>query len=1213
MPSRRERATAPSTAHAVLSRSASYAVEELEPRRLLSGVVHAASLPLLAADLSETITDVNPKYGVLEQEHPETADRLPKKPIKEHHTNLPQPVGISVLGPGLAESGFIPPDSVGDVGPAQFIVAANGRIKSFDKATGVLGGLNETTDTFFASVRNNSGTSDPHVRYDRLSGRWFITAINVSTPNRVLIAVSTGSTITGHASFNFFQFQHDLVGTTPNADTGNFADYDTLGVDKFALYIGVNMFNSTGTAFTGTTGFVVNKANLIAGTLTVTPFRQLAGASTAGPYTPQGVDNDDPNATEGYFIGVDNVTFSKLQIRRILNPGSATPTISSNISLNVASTTFPLSQVASGSTRPLDALDDRLFAAEITKNKITGVVSLWTAHNIQVDASGNASNTGGRNGSRWYEIGNLTTTPTLTQSGTLFDPAATSPRGFWIPSIAESGQGAVALASSTAASNQFAGIAAAGRLSTDALGTLQTFTLVQSGAGAYNVQTGGQPTVPQRWGDYSQTVVDPNDDMTFWTFQEYANATNSWGVRAIQLKALAPATPSSASPASVTQGQSNVSVVITGTSSAGTAFFDPGPDTGGPGYANHLTASVSGTGVTVNSVTFTDVTHVTLNLTIAAGAGPGARTVTVTNPDGQSATSAAGILTISSTSTGSIAGQVFEDRNGNGTFDAGDATVNGVPITLGGTGSGSTSTSGSGNYSFAGLADGAYTVTETLPTGYVNTTSLTLSPTVSGGGAVTGQNFGLFPITFTGTSGNDGYSVSATATQETILAPGPLTYTIARSFLVNKTLTFNLGAGDDTLTVNYGTGNPVPTSGGISYDGGSNTATGDKLVVNGTSGIDTNSVTSTDVTVAGSTTTYSTVEGVTVNGLANADAFTVASDSVALTLNGGDGNDTFAVGLLGSLPAVVTINGDNNTDTITLNDSTVGGTDAYTVNGTTVSRTTTFAGLVYASAESLVLKTEAGANAVNVNSTLATTPVSVEANGVDTVTVQGTASGAPVSIFALTGADNVNVNTDNSGIAEVIFPVTQTLAALNIGNGGKATLTSGGSRVLRVASISVAAAGQLDLTDNDLIVDYTGSSPAGAVEAMVASGFDLGDWLGNGITSSVAAAPASNSNFALGVAENNLLVNPFGNGTTGPLFSGQSVDGTAVLVKFTHRVDLDLDGLVTGNDAAVFNGAFSEGDGGATWMSGDVDYDGLWTGNDAAIFNSFYDESLPQI
>jgi uncharacterized repeat protein (TIGR01451 family) len=550
----------------------------------------------------------------------------------------PQTVGTSFLGARLSESGFIPPDSVGDVGPSQVLVAVNGRIKVFDKS-GALGSLNATLNNFFASVGGTTnGTTDPHVRYDRLSGRWFITAIDLGSggsevgPNDVLIAVSSGSTITGTGSFTFFQFQQDSVGPAPNPDTNGFADYDTLGVDKFALYIGVNMFNQSTTAFLGTTGYVVNKASVLSGgPIVVTAFRQMAGTacpSGAGPLTPQGVSDDDPAATEGYFIGADLCAFSLLQIRRVGDPGG-TPTLSANLSVTVPTTMYPIAQVQPSPGLTLDALDDRLFAAMIHENKITGAKNLWTAHNIQVDSSGVGSNTGGRNGSRWYEIGSLTTTPALVQAGTLFDPAATNPFGHWIPSVAVSGQGHMALASSRAgadASSGFASVAAAGRLRTDGLGTTRSPTLAQSSSTIYNVQMSG----PQRWGDFSQTVVDPADDMTMWTFQEYCDATNSWGVRAIQLRPPPPATPVCGTPVPVTQATQDVT--ITGTSVGGSEFFDPGPDTGGPGYPNHLQASVSG-GVTVNSVTFNSPTSVTLNVTATTS---GLKDVTITNPDGQS-------------------------------------------------------------------------------------------------------------------------------------------------------------------------------------------------------------------------------------------------------------------------------------------------------------------------------------------------------------------------------------------------------------------------------------------------------------------------------------------------------------------------------------------------------------------------------------------------
>jgi hypothetical protein len=72
------------------------------------------------------------------------------------------------------------------------------------------------------------------------------------------------------------------------------------------------------------------------------------------------------------------------------------------------------------------------------------------------------------------------------------------------------------------------------------------------------------------------------------------------------------------------------------------------------------------------------------------------------------------------------------------------------------------------------------------------------------------------------------------------------------------------------------------------------------------------------------------------------------------------------------------------------------------------------------------------------------------------------------------------------------------------------------------------------------------------------------------------------------------------------------VDLSSVLLKFTHRADVTLDGLVDPNDASVFGTNYSENDF-ANWLLGDMDYDGLFTPNDASIFGTFYDESLPQI
>jgi PKD repeat protein len=178
---------------------------------------------------------------------------------------------------------------------------------------------------------------------------------------------------------------------------------------------------------------------------------------------------------------------------------------------------------------------------------------------------------------------------------------------------------------------------------TDTLDTLQAPTNYTASTTAYNPSGDPGGTSGRRWGDYSYTSVDPNDDMTMWTIQEFCDAANSYGVRVVKLFAPPPATPASTVPSSVMQGSNNVDVLVTGTQVGGSGFFDPGA-----GFSNRLSAAVNGGGVTVNSVTYSNPAIATLNITVTGGAALGARTVTVTNPDGQSVTSVSGILTITS-------------------------------------------------------------------------------------------------------------------------------------------------------------------------------------------------------------------------------------------------------------------------------------------------------------------------------------------------------------------------------------------------------------------------------------------------------------------------------------------------------------------------------------------------------------------------------------
>jgi hypothetical protein len=579
--------------------------------------------------------------------------------------DAPQTVSTTnFTGATLADTGAFPPDSMGTIGPAQFVVFVNGRLRTFNKATGAADGvINADPDVFFSSVMtpvsggslNTNFTSDPMVRYDRLTARWFLTIIDVpntnaigDTPNRVLIAVSDAASngvISASTVWTYYFVQQDMVGTATT--TGEFLDYPSLGIDNNALYIGGNMFDAVSGNFNGCSAFVIRKSSVLSGgPVVATAFRGLVPDpnTTDGMLTPRGVDNYDPAATEGYFIGVSNAAFGRLIFRRVSNPGG-TPTISADILITVSSTAFPIPVAHLGNTAGnngrLDSLDDRLYQAQIRGGK------LWTAHNIGVTATGVAGGTTTATGTkrdavRWYELNvpPATGTPTVVESGTIFDNATnvTTARQYWIPSVAISGQGHAAFGYSTAGTTFPIDTATNGRLRTDTLGTTGTVALYTNATGnAYNPSSDPGGTAGRRWGDYSFTSVDPQDDMTMWTIQEFCSSPNNYGVRVVKLNAPPPAAPNSASPTSVPAGQSSVNVTITGTSVGGSEFFDPGANLAAPALPfNHIAATVSG-GVIVNSVTYTDPTHVTLNLDTSA-APNGAKNVTITNPDGQGAT-----------------------------------------------------------------------------------------------------------------------------------------------------------------------------------------------------------------------------------------------------------------------------------------------------------------------------------------------------------------------------------------------------------------------------------------------------------------------------------------------------------------------------------------------------------------------------------------------
>ncbi|MCX6553370.1 MAG: hypothetical protein NTY02_20585, partial [Acidobacteria bacterium] len=294
------------------------------------------------------------------------------------------------------------------------------------------------------------------------------------------------------------------------------------------------------------------------------------------------------------------------------------PTLSSVSEVPTPAYAAPLDAPASGSAVPIDVGTDRLLQAVVRGGK------LWTTRNVGVNSTGGSA-AADRTGCEWIELSLSGDVAALSQSGRVYDPASTDPRFYYYPSLAVNGLGSVVMGFSGSKSSEFAGAFTCGRLAGDPAGAIGAISVVKSGEAEY-LRTDGEGH--NRWGNYSATTVDPADDLTVWTIQEYARSDGDlWSTWILPLKSPAPTLNTPAPPATAAVDATGVSVPLTGT-----GLFDPGP-----GFPNRFQASISGDGISNLVATVNGPDSLTLTFDVSASATLGLRDVTITNPDGQTA------------------------------------------------------------------------------------------------------------------------------------------------------------------------------------------------------------------------------------------------------------------------------------------------------------------------------------------------------------------------------------------------------------------------------------------------------------------------------------------------------------------------------------------------------------------------------------------------
>lgn len=395
-------------------------------------------------------------------------------------------------------NGGAPPDTSGDVGPNHYVQMINSAYVVLNKSGQILAGP-FSINSLWRNVGGpcyNRNDGDPIVLHDQIANRWILSQFTSTAPYHECIAVSQTSDPTGL----YWVYSFHLSDTS-------FPDYPKLGVWPDGYYMGVNQF--TNRAFDGTRPYVFERTRMLSGLSAQWLSTTTTLGSTQGLVIPSDLDGATlpPAGMPNIFAQAGGSTLNLYRFHVDWN-NTANSTWTGPISLPVAGFTELCSNCIPqpNTSQRLDGIGDRLMYRVTYRNYGT-YEAMAVAMNV--NANGYAA-------VRWYEVRNLSTTPTIHQQGTFGNTVDHR----WMASPAMDRSGNLAIGYTIGSQNRYPSVAYAGRLATDPLGQLsQGEALIYSANGS---QSG-----VSRWGDYSQLSIDPSDDCTFWYTTEY-NESFDW-------------------------------------------------------------------------------------------------------------------------------------------------------------------------------------------------------------------------------------------------------------------------------------------------------------------------------------------------------------------------------------------------------------------------------------------------------------------------------------------------------------------------------------------------------------------------------------------------------------------------------------------------------------------------------------------------------------
>jgi hypothetical protein len=407
---------------------------------------------------------------------------------------------------------LIPPDTMGAVGPEHVMTMINTEVRIQDRRGTILGTV--SLQTFWTTGTGLQGFPfDPKLVYDALSGRWIATcdADPGRSSSSVFFAISETGDPTG--DWTFYGFDADATNRT-------WADYPGFGVNSNWIAITNNMFGTSDSNYYGVKMWVIDKSSALAGGALRVSIFDVGFDTTSGftgftmlPCVTHDADQPALFLLDNFWIDDDDTPLIRLSQltgtpaspKWSVLPGS----IYEGSGLFRVENVFNFSQPNAsqkGDNRRIETNDPRLMNAVFRNGRV------WVTHTGGLPA-GTLSD---RVAIFWYQLNATALPQPIVQSGVI---EGGRNRYYFFPSIAVNCADDVCIGFSRSDSTRYVEACYTVRLAADPPATMRNIVVIKEGESPYFKDFGSGSN---RWGDYSATVVDPIDDRTFWTIQEYA-------------------------------------------------------------------------------------------------------------------------------------------------------------------------------------------------------------------------------------------------------------------------------------------------------------------------------------------------------------------------------------------------------------------------------------------------------------------------------------------------------------------------------------------------------------------------------------------------------------------------------------------------------------------------------------------------------------------